>query len=314
MRSKIISDIKSMIQFLSVQSGGQYSMPNILVTGATGLIGSSLLKPLANVFKVHAISRSKANDKIANVTWHHVDLNDDFDFKTLPANIEAVIYLAQSEDYRDFPKKAVDIFEINTVKLLKMLDYAREVGAKKFIYASSGGVYGSGEHGFSEEITLPANGENGFYISSKLCSEVIADNYKQFMDVVILRLFFVYGKMQKPTMLMPRLVANVKNGNPINLCGNSGILLNPIHVLDAVSSVLAALELKGFHKINVAGPEVVSLKQICEMIGEKVRVKPIFEYDLQSLPRHLVADISNMTRLLVTPRRFLNEGLDEIIN
>ena len=131
-------------------------MPNILVTGATGLIGSSLLKPLATAFKVHALSRSKENDKIANVTWHHVDLNDDFDIKMLPVNIEAVIYLAQSEDYRDFPKKAVDIFEINTVKLLKMLDYGRELGIKKFIYSSSGGVYGSGERGFSEEITLPA--------------------------------------------------------------------------------------------------------------------------------------------------------------
>ncbi len=289
-------------------------MPNILVTGATGLIGSSLLKPLATTFKVHAISRSKENDQVANVTWHQVDLNDDFDIKMFPTNIEAVIYLAQSEDYRDFPNKAVEIFEINTVKLLKMLDYARELGAKKFIYASSGGVYGSGEHGFSEEITLTASGENGFYISSKLCSEVLADNYKQFMDVVILRLFFVYGKMQRPTMLIPRLVANVKSSTPINLKGNNGISLNPIHVSDAVSSVLAALKLEGSHKINVAGPEVVSLKQICEMIGEKAGVKPIFEHDLHSIPRNLIADITNMTSLLVTPRRFLNEGLVEMIN
>jgi len=294
--------------------GGQYFMTNILVTGATGLIGSSLLKPLANIFEVHATSRSKANDKIANVTWHHVNLNDDFDFKVLPTNIDAVIYLAQSENYRDFPKKAVDIFEINTVKLLKMLDYAREAGVKKFIYASSGGVYGSGEYGFSEEITVPANGANGFYLSSKLCSEVLADNYKQFMDVVILRLFFVYGKIQKPTMLMPRLVTNVKNGNPINLQGNNGILLNPVHVSDAVSSVIAALELKGFHKINVAGPEVISLKKICEMIGDKIGVEPIFEYDLKSKPKNLIGDIDNMTRLLSAPRCFLYKGLNEMIN
>ena len=289
-------------------------MANILVTGATGLIGSQLLDPLSKMFNVHAISRSKMNSDIAKITWHHIDLKDDFDVKELPKNIEAIIYLAQSEDFKDFPTKAVDIFEINTVKLLKMLDYAREVGAKKFIYASSGGVYGSGEHHFSEGITLPANGENGFYISSKLCSEVLADNYKQFMDVVILRLFFVYGKMQKPTMLMPRLVANVENSNPINLQGNNGILLNPIHVSDAVSSVLAALELKGFHKINVAGPEVVSLMQICEMIGEKIGVEPIFEHDLQSTPRHLIGNIDNMKRLLATPCCFLYEGLDEMIN
>ena len=32
-----------------------------------------------------------------------------------------------------------------------MLDYAREVGAKKFIYTSTGGVYGSGEQSFREQ-------------------------------------------------------------------------------------------------------------------------------------------------------------------
>ena len=46
-------------------------------------------------------------------------------------------------------------------------------------------------------INVASKWTNGFYISSKLCSEVLADNYKQFMDVIILRLFFVYGKKQK---------------------------------------------------------------------------------------------------------------------
>ena len=115
-------------------------------------------------------------------------------------------------------------------------------------------------------------------------------------------------------MLIPRLITNVRENNPISLQGRNGIFLNPIHVSDAVSSILAALELKGSHTINVAGSRVLSLKELSELIGEKVGVKPIFEYDLQSLPRHLVADITNMTRLLVSPRRFLNEGLDEMIS
>ena len=98
-----------------------------------------------------------------------------------------------------------------------MLDYAREAGAKKFIYASSGGVYGSAQHSFSETATLPANGENGFYISSKLCSGVLAENYKISGCNYIAVLFFVYGKKQKSTMLMPRLLANVKDGKPVTL-------------------------------------------------------------------------------------------------
>ena len=289
-------------------------MPNILVTGATGLVGSHLLEPLSRFYNIHAITRSKINNEILKVKWYHADLKDDFNIKILPANIEAVIYLAQSKDYKDFPKKAIDIFEINTVKLLKMLDYARKAGAKKFIFASSGGVYGTGEHGLTETLTLPANGQNGFYISSKLCSEVLADNYKQFMDVIILRLFFVYGKKQKADMLIPRLFANIKNGVPIKLQGSNGLLLNPIHVSDVVSSVLAVLDLKGSYKINVAGPSVFTLKEICELIGNKVGVNPIFEYDMSSVPRHLVADITNMKKLLINPRVFLNQGLEEMMN
>ncbi len=288
-------------------------MPNILVTGATGLMGSNLLEPLAKIFKVHAISRSEINDGGANIQWHHIDLRDDFDVKLLPSDIEAIIYLAQSEDFRDFPTKALDIFEINTVKLLKLLDYGREVGVKKFIYASTGGVYGTGRNSFSEKEALLATGENGFYVTSKLCSEVLTDNYQQFMDIVILRLFFVYGKMQKSSMLIPRLITNVREKNPISLQGSNGIFMNPIHVSDAISSVLAALELKGSHKINVAGSRVHSLKSICELIGNKVGVQPIFEHDMQSLPRHMVADITNMMRLLVSPRRSMSEGLDEMV-
>lgn len=289
-------------------------MKKIIVTGATGLIGSHLLKPLATLFEVHAISRLKTNDEIENVKWHQADLNGGFKASTLPTNVEAVIYLAQSESFRDFPDKALDMFEVNTVKLLKMLDYARVAGAKKFVYASSGGVYGVGENGFSEDVTLPANGENGFYLSTKLCSEILAENYKQFMDIVILRFFFVYGKGQKRSMLIPRLVDNIQQGNPISLQGNEGIFLNPIHVSDAVSSVLAALELKGLHKINVAGPEVLSLKRISEIIGDKVGVQPIFRYDRTNMPGHLIGNIDSMKKLLTSPLCFPLDGFNDAID
>ena len=45
-------------------------MDKILITGATGLIGSSLIEPLSSLFKVYAISRSTVNEKIGNIKWH----------------------------------------------------------------------------------------------------------------------------------------------------------------------------------------------------------------------------------------------------
>ena len=285
----------------------------IIVTGATGLIGSHLLLQLARHFEVHAISRIRRTAENENVKWYQVDLNGDFDPSILPVSVEAVIYLAQSENFRDFPSKALDVFQVNTAKMLEMLDYARRAGAKTFVYASSGGVYGAGEHGFSEDITLPASGENGFYLSTKLCSEILAENYKQFMNIVMLRFFFVYGKGQKRSMLIPRLVDNIREGNPIALQGDIGISINPTHVSDAVASVIAALNLKGFHKINVAGPKVLSLKQISEIIGDKVGVKPIFKYDSKKWPRNLIGKTEKMRKNLTAPLCFPIDGFGDVI-
>lgn len=289
-------------------------MNKVVVTGATGLMGSNLLTLLAKKFEVHAISRSHRNPEIENVKWYNADLSSDIHISALPKKIETVVYLAQSANFREFPEKALDIFEINTVKLLEMLNYARLSGAKRFIYASSGGVYDSGKLGLSEDQVLPANGHAGFYSSSKLCSEILTDTYTPFMDVIVLRFFFVYGKRQNKSMLIPRLVNNVMSCNPIILQGKNGLLFNPIHVSDAVLSILAASALTGSHKINVAGSEVVSLRQICEMIGKKIGIEPIFEDDPEIAPKILVGDIDKMKRLLTTPRCFLDEGLSEMID
>jgi UDP-glucose 4-epimerase len=292
-------------------------MKKIIVTGATGLVGSHLLLQLARHFEVHAISRTtriaENENENENVIWHQADLNGDFDLLKLPVSVGAVIYLAQSENFRDFPIKAIDVFQVNTAKMLEMLDYARGAGARSFIYASSGGVYGVGGNGFSEDITLNASGENGFYLSTKICSEILAENYKEFMNIVVLRFFFVYGKGQKRSMLIPRLIDNIRQGNPITLQGDVGISINPIHVSDAVASVMAALNLKGFHKINVAGPEVLSLKQIGEIIGDKIGVKPIFKYDSQKIPGNLIGKIEKMKKNLIVPLCYPVDGFSDVI-
>ena len=55
------------------------------MTGATGLIGTHLLSPLAKMFQVHAISRSETSKETTNIKWHHIDLKNDFDVKLLPS-------------------------------------------------------------------------------------------------------------------------------------------------------------------------------------------------------------------------------------
>lgn len=290
-----------------------FKVKKIIVTGASGLVGSHLVATLSKTDEVHALSRSKIESTSPDITWHTVDLDQEVDYSSLPQDADVMIYLAQSDHFRDFPAKALEIFQVNTAQVLKALDFARATKIKSFIYASSGGVYGFPEKDVSEEVTIPASGNLGFYLSTKLCAEILAENYAPFMNVVMLRFFFVYGVGQKRNMLIPRLVDNIQACKVITLQGEDGIKINPVHVSDAVRAIQAAVNLQGCHRINVAGPTVLSLREICDTIGSKVGVQPIFEVNQTTSPGNLIADIESMKKLLVTPMCRFDSGILDLI-
>lgn len=289
-------------------------MKKIILTGATGLIGSHLIPALCETCEVHALSRKRQDNAIHNAVWHVADLEKEIDYASLPQGADAMIYLAQSEHFRDFPDRALDIFQVNTMQVLRALDFARTSGVKTFIYASSGGVYGFPEKKVSEAVTIPAGGGLGFYLSTKLCTEILVENYAPFMNLVMLRFFFVYGEGQKRSMLIPRLVDNVAANRTITLQGQDGIRINPVHVSDAVRAIRAAIDLEGCHRINVAGPDTLSLREISEIIGSKLGKKPVFEINSAASTGNLIGDIESMKKLLVAPEAHFAQGIVDILN
>ena len=113
--------------------------------------------------------------------------------------------------------------------------------------------------------------------------------------------------------MIPRLVQSVRDGKPISLKGNDGIRINPIYVSDAVSAICGSLNLGKNGAINIAGPEVLSLREIGEKIGKIVGRKP--EFNIQALnetPR-LDGDIRKMTDLLGPPMVKFQEGVQRYI-
>jgi UDP-glucose 4-epimerase len=288
-------------------------MKKVLITGSTGLIGYEVISQLLGKWAVYAVSR-RPNEYLSTHTEQIIcDLSQSFDTSPFPERVDAVIHLAQSEHFRNFPEKVEDIFTVNTLATLKLLEYARKAGAKNFILASSGGVYGYGDEEFSEEKQLTIRDDLGFYLSSKLCSELIADNYSSFMNIVSLRFFFVYGPRQNETMLIPRLIKNIKNGNAITLQGSSGIMINPTYVSDAAEAVVRSLDLTESCKINVGGPEVLRLRQICDIIGDWVDRKPIFEVNEGVDARNLFGSTRVMRALLCEPKVRFKEGIRSFI-
>ena len=284
-------------------------MERCLITGATGLIGRHVLALLGKRCEVHALVKDPAKVTSDEIHIIRCDLAREWNTERFPGVVDAVIHLAQSEHFREFPGFAEHIFNINTISTLKLLEYARKAKAKGFILASSGGIYGHGEEGFREDQPISAKDDLGFYLGTKLCAEVLAENYTPYMNVIILRFFFVYGSGQRTTMLIPRLAKAVKEQQPIILHGKDGLRINPTYVTDAALAVCRSLELTKSHKINIGGPEVLSLREIGQQIGEVLHKDPVFEVNEHIPPHHLVGDIKKMTDFLGQPGVKFREGI-----
>ena len=283
-------------------------MKTLVISGATGLLGSRIVEDLSQDYETHALVRKVPMQPIPHVVYHVADLARG-DISGLPRRTDAVIHLAQSAHMREFPVNANDIFKVNTASTASMLDYASRSDASHFVLASTGGLYGSVAGAIVEDSPLnSANGNLQYYFSSKRCAELLAECYASRFNVVVLRPFFIYGERQKLTMLVPRLINNILLGNAIELRGENGTAMNPIYVADAAEAVIASLKLKGFHQINLAGPEITTIRRMAEDIGSSYSISPKFSH--QSGPAdEIVADISRMCALLVPPKTSFSIGL-----
>jgi nucleoside-diphosphate-sugar epimerase len=286
----------------------------ILVTGATGFVGARLINVLANEHEIFALGRRRGAAASREVHWLMQDLAETHWSVALPSKIDAVVHLAQSLHFREFPARAMDIYAVSAGTTMRLLDWALDAGARNFVLGSTGGLYGASDEPVSENDPLPEQrNQLGFYFASKRAAELLAQQYTGQLNVAMLRFFFVYGAGQPAPMLLPRLVSSVREGAPVFLQGENGIRLNPVHVDDAVRAISSALGLAESRLINVAGPEVVTLRHVVEEIGLQVGRKPVFNVDKIARPNHLVADISRMTRVLGAPRISLKSGLAELI-
>jgi len=289
------------------------NMKKILITGGSGLIGRNLIDLLKNEDIVYTLTR-KSHPELSNrARTIHCDLSEGFTTDAFPSEVDAIVHLAQSDFFRDFPEKVEDVFNVNTFTTLKLLDYARKAGAKTFVYASSGGIYGYSDEGFCEDHPIVAKKDLGFYLGTKLCSEIIAENYTPYMNIIILRFFFVYGPYQKPNMLIPRLISSVKEGKPITLQGKDGIRINPTYVTDAAIAIRQSLNLIDSQKINVGGSDVLTLREIGEKIGRYVGKEPVFEIQKDIPPRNIIGDTKKMHQLLWKPAVSFDEGIKNTI-
>ena len=193
----------------------------------------------------------------------------------------------------------------------KLLDYAYREKVKKFIFTSSGGIYGNGSKPFSEEEPFIKSKELGYYLGTKASSEILVESYSSKITTVILRPFFIYGENQNKSMLIPRLITNVKNGDEITIQKKGGIKINPIHVCDASEAAMNCLNLEESSIYNLGGPEILSLEEIINLIGSVLNIKPKIKYT-NDKPLDLISNIEKMKKDLFSPRMKISDYFKDL--
>jgi nucleoside-diphosphate-sugar epimerase len=282
----------------------------VLITGATGFIGRRLVDALLPTEEVigttHELDHLRQEKGLDWIRW---DIRNPAAPQAFPDHLDAVVHLAQTRDYRSFPELALEITRVNLDGLINVLEAARAAQTRRFVLASSGGVYAPGP-GIRTEADPPQ--PQSFYQATKLAGEVLASRYNEYFSVVCLRIFFAYGPGQAHDRFIPDLVRRVATGKPVQVRGVDGFQANPIHVDDVARSFHRALKLEGSHLINVAGPDVLSLRRIVELIGFNVGRTPVVEHLQEDVQSDLIASTLEMTRCLGAPSIRFQDRIAEV--
>ncbi len=285
---------------------------NILITGARGLLGKNLVRLLCDSkTQLFFVLRNPDKELSSMGEAIHLDLNKPNFSKHLPSQADVIIHLAQSSEYKNFPLGAMNVFNTNLLSTQELLDYGRRAGVKKFLYASSGGIYNSNKFRFNESSQLQPPSSIDHYLSTKFGSELLVQSYRNHFTHVIFRYFFIYGKNQNRLMLLPRLYDQVQRGIPIKISGKEGIKINPVHVSDAAFLTKEAIKLTASSTFNVAGPQILSMKQIVELFGKDCSRKPIFE-ETNAKQTNLIANIKLISGVLGSPKILIRDSIDDI--
>jgi UDP-glucose 4-epimerase len=275
----------------------------ILVTGATGLIGQALLPLLLRSgTDVVALVRAGTPPPAGVEVLVH-DLAFPFPASALPA-VDCVVHLAHHPDVR-VPESLVALHRLNTTSTVELLDAARLRGVGRFVYASSGAVYGLGPQRY-DESTAP--GVTDLYALTKSSAEAYVRSYAGSLEPVVVRPFFPYGPGQRDR-LVARLAAAVTGGKPVEVPRGGGPRINPVFVADAAEAIAAAALGRSPDLLNLAGPDIVSIAELAETIARVAgRAPQIVERD-ERADGDLVAATDRLRGVLGRDLVSLEDGL-----
>lgn len=242
----------------------------VLVVGAAGLLGRALTRQLiSNGYQVVGWgTKTEIGERQCPIHPWHIDA-------PIPEGTDTLITVFQP-DHR--PADGLGkLYDDNFYLHYRLWKSAAKAGVRRVIHASTGSVYGhTSPRPLQEDQVLP-KAESHYTASKKAAEECLELMAHHFQATVIFRPFFLFGPQQKNNMLLPRIIQNLKEGQAIRLAGKNGIKLNPIFVEDAAKAFLEAFQLEGSHLFNLAGPKIITFRELAAMLGRVIDQDPRYQ-------------------------------------
>lgn len=292
---------------------------NYLITGGSGFIGSHLIENLLkNGHSV--ISIDNFDDfydyriKINN-TLESLDLNRNFSFTDKKQDIEGLISLTESSNFKLYSTDIRDkdglksIFENHQIDLIihlaalagvrssidRPLDYeevnikgtmhlwelSKDFNIKKIICASSSSVYGNNtKTPFSE--TDSVDHPISTYAATKRSMEILGHVYHSLygLDMIHLRFFTVYGPRQRPDLAIHKFTKLMVENQEIPFYGDGSTARDYTFINDIIQGILGSIDYISIHEnvyeiVNLGENEVITLEEMVSTLEQTLGKKAI---------------------------------------
>lgn len=275
---------------------------SILLSGATGMIGSFLIDVLMHKNQrdelnchIYALGRSEEKARARFPTY----MDDDrFDF--IPCDIHApmeitglaradyVLHLASNTHPLAYAKDPIGTITANVFGTYHLLEFAAAHKAMRFLFASSNEIYGenhSARELFGEQDCgyLDCNTLRAGYPESKRCAEALCQAYisQKQMDVVIPRLTRSYGPtlLSSDTKALSQFLKKALAGEDIVLKSAGTQYFSYAYAADSVAGLLYVLLLgecgEAYNIADTASD--IRLRDLAELVAESVGRKVVFD-------------------------------------
>jgi len=297
-----------------------------LVTGGAGFIGSHIADALVKQGKKVRVLDNFSTGKIENLKGilNKISLirGDIKDKRTVKKSIKGVKYVLHQAALHSVPKSFDDPESFNAVNItgtLNLLLAAREAGVQRFVFASSGSVYGEPKRFPEQESFIPH--PISPYAATKLMGEVYCRLFWEYykLPTISLRYFNVFGPRQsmenKYAVVVPKFIISLLTNQSPPIYGDGKQSRDFTYINNVVQANMLSLKAKpaSFGKVfNIACGRSYTILELLGLLNKLTgkNIDPIFNMPRQGDIRYTLADISRVRKYLnYKPNVAFKDGL-----